>query len=331
MDYKDYYEVLGIQKTASEKEIKQAFRKLARKFHPDVNPGDRGAENKFKEINEAHEVLSDPEKRRKYNQLGANWKRYEKSARPSGGPGVSGFNVGFEGPGGGAFSDFFKTFFGAGMDVDDLFNRPSGAGFRGARQRGGPRGFGAVPPSAAQPARDVSASINITLEESHDGTVRRLSVERAGATDIIEVRIPKGVKNGSKVRVAGKGEPGGPGKSKDLYLEVKMVPHAIYQRDGDDLSLDLPVTFAEAALGAEIEVPTLSGKARIKLPKGSQPGRRMRLKGKGMPKLKGSGHGDLFAKLMVVVPKELDKREKELMEELATLSKENPRAHLGCS
>ncbi len=324
MDYKDYYEVLGIQKTASEKEIKQAFRKLARKYHPDVNPGDRGAENKFKEINEAHEVLSDPEKRRKYNQLGANWKRYEPSARPSGGAGFPGFNVGFEGPGGG-FSDFFKTFFGAGMDVDDLFGR-SGAGFRGAR-----RGGGRAPSYAAQPGRDVTASINITLEESHNGTVRRLSVERAGATDVIEVRIPKGVKDGSKVRVAGKGEPGGSGKSKDLYLEVKMVPHAIYQRDGDDLSLDLPVTFAEAALGAEIEVPTLSGKARIKLPKGSQTGRHMRLKGKGMPKLKGSGHGDLFAKLMVVVPKELEKREKELVEELATLSKENPRAHLGCA
>ncbi len=317
MDYKDYYEVLGIQKTASEKEIKQAFRKLARKYHPDVNPGDRGAENKFKEINEAHEVLSDPEKRRKYNQLGANWKRYEPSPRPGGGPGFSGFNVGFEGPGGGGFSDFFKTFFGAGMDVDDLFGR-SGAGFRGAQ-------------SAAQPGRNVTADISITLEESHSGTVRRLSVERAGATDVIEVRIPKGVKDGSKVRVAGKGEPGGSGESRDLYLAIKMIPHAIYQRDGDDLSLDLPVTFAEAALGAEVEVPTLSGKARIKLPKGSQPGRRMRLKGKGMPKLKGRGHGDLFAKLVVVVPKELEKREKELVEELATLSKESPRAHLGCA
>ena len=316
MDYKDYYEVLGIQKTASEKEIKQAFRKLARKYHPDVNPGDRGAENKFKEINEAHEVLSDPEKRRKYNQLGANWKRYEQSPRPGGGPGFSGFNVGFEGPGGGGFSDFFKTFFGAG-DVDDLFGR-SGAGFRGARP-------------AARPGRNVTADISITLEEAHNGTVRRLSVERAGATDVIEVRIPKGVKDGSKVRVAGKGEPGGSGESRDLYLAIKMIPHAIYQREGDDLSLDLPVTFAEAALGAEVEVPTLSGKARIKLPKGSQPGRRMRLKGKGMPKLKGRGHGDLFAKLVVVVPKELEKREKELVEELATLSKESPRAHLGCA
>ncbi len=326
MDYKDYYEVLGIQKTASEKEIKQAFRKLARKYHPDVNPGDRGAENKFKEINEAHEVLSDPEKRRKYDQLGANWKQYEPSTRPGGGAGFGGFNVGFEGTGGG-FSDFFKTFFGAGMGVDDLFGQ--GAGLHGARRGGGPRGFGGAPPSA--PGRDVTAGINITLEECHNGTVKRLSIERAGKTDVIEVRIPKGVKDGSKVRVAGKGEPAGSGKSKDLYLEVKMVPHALYQREGDDLSLDLPVTFAEAALGAEIEVPTLSGKARIKLPKGSQPGRRMRLKGKGMPKLKGSGHGDLFARIMVVVPQELEKREKELVEELATLSNENPRANLGCA
>jgi DnaJ-class molecular chaperone len=336
VDYKDYYQVLGIPKNAGEKEIKQAFRKLARKHHPDVNPGDLGAEQKFKEINEAHEVLSDPEKRRKYDQLGANWKQYEQYARssggPRGGPGFGGYRVDFEGPGGGGFSDFFKMFFGGGVDLDDLFGQArGGAGAEGRRTRGAPRGFsgfGAPPPP---PPRDVSAPIEVTLEESFHGTTRRLALEGASGTESIEVRIPPGVKDGSKIRVAGKGERGHDGDSGNLYLEVRMRPHPLYRREGDDLHVDVPVTFAEAALGAEIEVPALSGKARIRVPPGSQTGRQMRLKGKGMPMLKGGGHGDLFAKLVVVVPKELNSRELELVKELASLRAENPRAHLGCT
>ena len=330
MDYKDYYQVLGIAKNASEKEIKQAFRKLARKHHPDVNPGDRGAEQKFKEINEAHEVLSDPEKRRKYDQLGANWKQYEQYARGPSPSGFGGFRVDFGGPGGGGggFSDFFKTFFGGGIDLDDLFGQPSGGGFRSGRRERSARGFGAAP----EAARDVSAVVEVSLEEAHQGTTRRLSVEGSPGAESFEVRIPAGVKEGSKVRVSGKGEKSLGGNAGDLYLEVKVKPHPLYRREGDDLYVDVPVTFAEATLGAEIEVPTLSGRARIRVPAGSQTGRLMRLKGKGMPRLKGAEPpGDLFAKLVVVVPKELQPRELELVKELQTLRSDNPRAHLGCA
>jgi DnaJ-class molecular chaperone len=335
VDYKDYYEVLGVPKNASEKDIKQAFRKLARKYHPDVNPGDRGAEQKFKEINEAHEVLSDPEKRRKYDQLGANWKQYEQYARGAGGgaggPGFGGFRVEFEG-GGGGFSDFFKTFFGGGIDLDDLFGQ-AGGGFRAGRSEGGRvrsgrgfSGFGAEPPRP----RDVSATIEVSLEESFHGTTRRISLEGGASSESIDVRIPKGVKDGSRIRVSGKGERGASGAG-DLYLEVRTRPHPLYRREGDDLYVDVPVTFAEAALGAEIEVPTLGGKARIRVPAGSQTGRLMRLKGKGMPRLKGGGEGDLLARLTVVVPRELSSRELELVKELASMRSENPRAHLGCT
>jgi len=325
VDYKDYYQVLGVPKNASEKDIKQAFRKLARKHHPDVNPGDRGAEQKFKEINEAHEVLSDPEKRRKYDQLGANWKQYEQYARGPSPGGFGGFRVDFEGPGaGGGFSDFFRTFFGGGIDLEDLFGQ--GGGPRGSRRERKARGFGAAPDAG----RDVSAVVEVSLEEAHQGTTRRLSLEGSPG-EAFEVRIPPGVKEGSKVRVSGKGEKSLGGSPGDLYLEVKITPHPLYRREGDDLHVDVPVTFAEAALGAEIEVPTLSGRARIRVPAGSQTGRLMRLKGKGMPRLKGGEPGDLFAKLLVVVPKELKPRELELVKELQTLRSDNPRAHLGCA
>ncbi len=336
MEYKDYYQVLGVSKSASEKELKQAFRKLARKHHPDVNPGDRGAEQKFKEIGEAYEVLSDSEKRKKYDHLGANWKQYEQYSRQGSAPGggFPGFeNVQFEfgggapgARGGAGFSDFFNIFFGGGVDLGDLFGGGSGAGGRTGGRRRGARGFGGAAPAG----RDVSAPLEVTLEESYHGTAKRLTLHEGGSP-AIDVRIPVGVRDGSKVRVAGKGEAGPDGRSGDLYLEIRVKPHELYRRDGEDLYVDVPVTFAEAALGAEIEVPTLSGKARIKVPAGSQTGRLMRLRGKGMPKLKGGGHGDLFVKLGVVVPADLNPREEELVKELNGLRSENPRAHLGCS
>ncbi|HSF17208.1 MAG TPA: J domain-containing protein [Vicinamibacteria bacterium] len=330
MDYKNYYDVLGVKKDATDKEIKQAFRKLARKYHPDVNPGDRGAEQKFKEINEAHEVLSDSEKRRKYDQLGANWKQYEQYARqqPGGFPGFGGVRVDFGG-GGGGFSDFFRTFFGGGIDLDDLFSQ-RGGGVRGARPRRGTeargfQGFGGPPPPS-QATRNIAGTIEVALEEAYRGTTKRLTIENHTGVETIDVRIPSGVRDGSKIRVAGKG-----GAAGDLYLEVRIRPHPLYRREEDDLHIDVPVTFAEAALGAEIEVPTLSGKARIKVPPGTQTGRRLRLKGKGMPRHKGDGTGDLFVKILVVVPKQLNTRELELVKELASLRAENPRAHLGCT
>ena len=321
MDYKDYYQVLGVPKNASEKQIKQVYRKLARKYHPDINPGDRGAEVRFKEINEAYEVLSDPDKRRKYNQLGTNWQQYERYARQGAGggaPGFGGFRVDFGGMGGersGGFSDFFKTFFGGGLDIDELFGRGGGGGFRGPGSGGKRRGGFSGSPSKG---RDVTASLEITLEESFHGAIKRLSLQ-AGAGEPpqqMEVKIPAGVSDGSRIRAAGKGERLGGGPPGDLYLEIEMRPHHLYRREGNDLHVDVPVTITDVALGAEIEVPTLTGNARIKVPPVSQSGRLLRLRGKGMPKLKGGGHGDLFVKLKVVTPTDLTERERELLEEL---------------
>lgn len=339
MEYKDYYQILGVGKSATEKEIKQAYRKLARKHHPDINPGDRGAEVKFKEINEAYEVLSDPEKRRKYEQLGANWKQYEQYAhqQPGGFPGFQGFHVEFGGAEAerfGGFSDFFKTFFGGGLDLDDLLggmgrggSRRSGFGGRGGGREGGFR-------PAPSRGRDVSATLEVSIEEAFHGSRKRLALQSSpGAPDQqIEVKVPAGVRDGSRIRLSGRGEPGSMGGPPgDLYLVVQIRPHPMYRRDGDDLYVDLPVTVTEAALGAEVEVPTLSGKARIKIPPGSQSGRHMRLRGKGMPHLKGGGSGDLFAKLHVVTPTQLSDRERELYQELGSLRRDNPRAHLGCA
>ena len=340
MDYKDYYRTLGVSKTATPKDIKQAYRRLARKHHPDVNPGDRGAEARFKEINEAYAVLSEPEKRRKYDRLGANWQQYERAAQQQGGqgfpPGFQGFHVEFEGePGGerfGGFSDFFNMFFGGGFDTDSIFGGAGGTG-RGKRPREAsarPAGFG----FDASPAkgRDVSAHLEITLEEAFRGSQKRLSLQSTpgSSPQQIDVKIPAGVREGSRVRVASKGEPG-PGGSPpgDLFLEVKLLPHPIYRRDGDDLYVDLPVTLTEAALGAEVEVPTLSGGTRIKVPAGSQSGQLLRLRGKGMPRVKKDGHGDLLVRLKVVTPTQLSDRERQLLEELRSLGTENPRARFG--
>lgn len=344
MEYKDYYRVLGVSKTAGEKEIKQAYRKLARKYHPDVNPGDRGAESRFKEIGEAYEVLSDPDKRRKYDQLGANWQQYERFARERGGgfgtgfPGFEGLRMEFGGRGAerfGGFSDFFKVFFGGGLDLDDSLGR-GGKGFgAGGPGFGASRGFAGA--SGFEPLSgkggDLTAPIEITMEEAYHGTRQRLSLQTTpqGPPQQIEVKIPPGVREGSRVRVASKGEPGrGGGPSGDLYLEVKLLPHRLYRREGDDLYCEVPVSVTEAALGAEIEVPTLSGKARIKVPPGSQSGSSLRLRGKGLPHLKGGQHGDLLVKLKVVTPTDLSDRERKLLEELRSIRGQNPRAHLGC-
>jgi curved DNA-binding protein len=333
VEYKDYYQTLGVPKNASEKQIKQAYRKLARKYHPDINPGDRGAETRFKEINEAYEVLSDSEKRRKYDQLGANWKQYERVAReyPGGSPGFEGFRVEFGGQGGerfGGFSDFFKTFFGAGLDLDEILGGAKSGGFRGG---GFGRGGGFSSPPAR--GRDVSAPIEVTLEDAYHGSPKRLSLQSGPVAETrdIEVKIPRGVRDGSRIRIAGKGEPSPTGASGDLYLEVKIRPHRLFRREGDDLYVDVPITVTEAALGAEIEVPTFTGKARIRVPAGSQNGRLMRLRGKGMPRLKGKDYGDLLVKLAIVTPTELGEREREILKELGALQKGNPRAHLGCS
>jgi curved DNA-binding protein len=316
MEYKDYYKILGVDRNADEKEIKKAYRRLARKYHPDVNPDNKEAEERFKEINEAHEVLTDPDKRRKYDQLGANWQQWQHMGRdPSGfdwsqwttrAPGGGRVHVEygdlgdlFGGAfGGGGFSDFFEAIFG-------------GAGRQGSQAWTGTR--------QARPRRgqDYEQPVEITLEEAFSGTRRVL--EKDGRR--IEVKIPPGVKTGSKVRIAGEGAPGlGRGATGDLYLKVTVLPHKVFERQGDDLYCEVPVNLYAAILGGETNVPTLKGTVSLKIPPETQGGRTFRLKGQGMPQLRDSKkHGDLYAKVKVVLPKGLSAKEKELFRELAQM------------
>jgi curved DNA-binding protein len=309
VDYRDYYEVLGVPRGAGDEEIRSAYRKLAREYHPDVNK-DPGAEDRFKEVSEAYEVLRDPEKREKYDRFGANWKAGQDVSGASGFGDASGFggSSGFGGFGAGdgqgfgdgaGFSDFFESFFGG---------RPGGSarGFEGFSMRGG----------------DQEATLEVTLEEAAHGGKRKFSL--ADGRDF-EVRIPPGVRDGQKIRLAGQGGEGSSGgPAGDLYLRVRIKPHPRFRREGDDLVVEIPVAPWEAALGATVPVPTLDGSAKVKVPAGSSSGRRLRLKGEGMPG-PGERKGDLYASVRIVVPKKLEKRERELFEELAAASRFDPR------
>ena len=326
MEFKDYYSTLGVAKTASEKEIKQAFRKLARKHHPDVNPGDKAAEGKFKEINEAYEVLGDPAKRKKYDELGANWRMYEQAAA-SGSAGAGPFggqwNVNVGGaPGGGVrtmtqeemeelfgdstpFSDFFTTFFGGGG-----FEPASGArATRGrTRQRAG---------------RDVEHELELTLDDAFHGTTRRLALKHDGHARTVDVRIPAGVGEGSRVRVSGEGEHGvGGAAAGDLYLRIRLAPHSVFERKGRDLYVKVPLPVTTAVLGGEADVETLAGKpARLRIPPLTQNGQVFRLKGFGMPAVgKTNEKGDLYARVDVQLPTQLSTEERAHYEALAKLS-----------
>ncbi|RLC65751.1 MAG: J domain-containing protein [Chloroflexi bacterium] len=320
MEYRDYYKILGVSRDASEKEIKRAYRKLARQFHPDVNPGDKRAEERFKEINEAYEVLSDPDKRHKYDQLGANWQQWQRMGRDPGqfdwsqwfasAPGGVrvewGGDIGdlFGGSGASAFSDFFRTIFGGMGDTgytraaEDLFRRPTGQhGVRG---------------------QDMDASIEITLEEAFHGTTRVL---RQGNRRI-RVKIPPGARTGSKVRIAGKGGPGyGVGSPPgDLYLNITVKPHPVYEREQDDLRCEIDVDLFTAVLGGQVRLATLNGDVSLRIPPGTDGGTTFRLRGKGMPNPRNpERRGDLLATVQIQVPKSLAPRERELFEELAHL------------
>jgi curved DNA-binding protein len=319
LDFKDYYTTLGVPKTASEKEIKQAYRKLARKHHPDVNPGDKSAEAKFKEINEAYEVLGDPEKRRKYDELGANWRAYEQAqqqGQPWGAPfGGGAYSANTGGAGGyrtmteeemrdlfgneDPFSDFFKTFFGGGGS--------SGGG----RQRAGRA-------TRVQKGRDIEHEVDLTLEEAFHGTTRRMSIKEGGHARSVDVRIPVGVKDGSRVRAAGEGESGANGGvAGDLYLRVRIRPHAMFERKADDLHSRVAVPVTTAVLGGEAQVPTISGAVRLKIPESTQNGQVFRLKGHGMPAVgKPDDRGDLYATVDVQLPRSLTKEQREHYEAL---------------
>jgi molecular chaperone DnaJ len=336
MEYLDYYAVLGVSRDADEKKIRDAFRKLARKYHPDVNQGDKQAEAKFKQISEAYEVLSNKEKRQKYDTLGAQWEqisRDEELRRRYAAEHE-------EEVAGGDFSDFFSTFFG---------------GEAGARRGGGPfwSSFGGGQENAH--ALDVEASLTVTLEEAAKGTMRRLDLQledlcsqcggsgmiageskRQGASRVVNAkpcpscrgqgvlpvhravnaRIPAGVTEGARLRLAGQGGHGAHGRAGDLFLRIHLAPHPIFRVTERDLTCELPVWDFEAALGAQVDAPMLEGRVRVKVPAGSQSGQTLRLRGKGLPGRKSSGAGDLLYTLKIVIPTGLDEDEKRLLTEL---------------
>ncbi len=301
MEYRDYYRVLGVPKGASTKEIKAAYRKLARKHHPDVNPGNKAAEARFKEINEAYEVLGDSEKRKRYDALGANWDAYSRGGGgPTGGwPG--GVRVEYEDLGGGAsgFSDFFRTFFGGGFGG-------GGGGFSGF-----PGGFGA---QQRPEALDAEGEVELTLAEVVKGTTRE--VRLGGGKRRVEVRIPPGVRAGSRVRVAGEGGQGSGGRRGDLFLRVRIAPDPAFVPSGDDLATTVRVPVTVAVLGGEALVPTLDGSVAIKIPPETPTGRVFRLRGHGLPHPGGKGRGDLLATLAIELPRRLTSRQLELFEQL---------------
>jgi len=324
MDFKDYYATLGVPKTATAKEIKQAFRKLARKHHPDVNPGDKAAESRFKELNEAYEVLGDAAKRKKYDELGSNWRMYEQ-AGPGAGPGGwspgAGPFTGGGGTGGGGyrtmtqeemeemfgsanpFSDFFQTFFGGEVHAGDA--RGGRAGRRAPRK-----------------GRDFEDEIQLELEDAYRGATRRLTIKQDGHARTVDVRIPSGVGEGSRVRIPGEGEHGTPGgQAGDLYLRIRLAPHSRFERKANDLYTRVTVPLTTAVLGGEVEVPALSGKAlRLKIPATTQSGQVFRLRGHGMPVLgKAEERGDLYATAEIQLPRQLSPDERTHFEALQKL------------
>jgi len=309
---RDYYETLGVSKTANEDEIRSAFRKLARKYHPDVAKDKKTAEEKFKQINEAYEVLSDPEKRRKYDQLGENWNQPGGFQPPpqwgAGQPGGgfhrgSGENGGVEFEfGGTGFSDFFEAFFGGGR------GRSAFGGF-GQRE------------TMAERGSDVEADIMVTLEEALHGSTRQVSLRRAGSkkTETYQVRIPRGVREGQRIRLAGQGEASERGgKSGDLFLRVRLARHPDFSVEGSDLVHEVKIAPWQAVLGDQLIVPTLEGNARLKLPSGTQGGQRFRLRERGLPGVSGQ-RGDLYVVVQIALPKKLTEREQEIWEQLARL------------
>lgn len=328
--FKDYYEILGVPRTASADDIKKAYRKLARKFHPDINKAS-GAEAKFKEIGEANEVLSDPEKRGRYDQLGANWQagqdfrpppgyenmHYEFRGAPGGGRGGRGFNPRDMGE----FSDFFES----------LFGQQFGGGRPGTR----PAMWEPEEEEQFPGGGDQEVSITISLEEACHGATKSIRLQSTepdargrmqAQTKTYQVKIPPGITEGARIRLAGQGarSPGN-GHAGDLYLKVQIAPHPTFRVNGHDLEVDLPLAPWEAALGARVNIPTLEGPAALTIAAGTESGQRLRLRGKGMKQGKGLEPGDLLVAIKIVVPKKLSPREKELFEELAKVSSFKPR------
>ncbi|MGC9333791.1 MAG: DnaJ C-terminal domain-containing protein [Anaerolineae bacterium] len=313
MEYKDYYEILGVDKNASDKEIKKAFRKLARQHHPDVNPGDPKAEERFKEINEAYEVLSDSDKRGKYDRLGADWQRWQHSGTPgdfdwgrwtAGRPGGERVHVRYGTP------EDLHDIFGDSSPFSDFFSQIFG-GMGGARAPGTGGYQYQVQPQRGQ---DYEQAVEITLQEAYHGTTRML--QKDGQR--LEVQIPAGARTGTRVRISGEGGTGAAGgPSGDLYLRVTVMPDPRFERRADDLHTTVHADLYTMVLGGEVSVPTMTGRVALTIPAGTQNGRTFRLRGKGMPRLRNpEQHGDLYAKVEVQLPTRLTARQRELFEEL---------------
>jgi curved DNA-binding protein len=316
MEYKDYYRTLGIEKGASTEDVKKAYRKLARKHHPDVNPNDPQAEGRFKEINEAYEVLRDPDKRSKYDRLGANWQRYQQTG---GDPGGYDWSQWFS-AGGGARPGGQRVYTDYG-DLNDLFGQ---GGFSDFFQTifGGRAGGGAQPGwqnARAVTGRDAELQVEISLEEAFQGATRIVQI----GDRRLEVKIPAGVDSGSRVRIAGEGGPGAQGsRSGDLFLVIQVQPHERFRREGSDLRLTLPVDLYTMVLGGDAVVTTLIGRVSLRIPAGTRSGQAFRLRGQGMPSLKtGEPAGDLYVEAVPTIPADLSEREQELYRELAAIRK----------
>lgn len=316
--FRDYYEILGVSKTASQDEIRKAFRKLARQHHPDVSKEKASAEEKFKEINEAYEVLSDEEKRQKYDQLGANWNQpggYQTPPGWEGAPGSRGGGGSFAGGdfefGGTGFSDFFEMFFGSRRGGG---GRPGGGGFDFG-------GYGGGRPGVAR-GEDLTADLMVTMEEALRGGKRSVSFRRSGSSKVetYDVKIPAAVYEGQRIRLKGQGEAGiGGGESGDLFLRVRIAQHPEFEREEADLYYDLEVTAPEAVLGGEFQVPTLDGgNAKLNIQPGTQGNQKLRLRGRGLPK-NGGGRGDLYVVVSINIPKELSPAQRELWTKLREL------------
>ena len=321
--YKDYYDTLGVSRKATEKEIKAAYRKLARQHHPDANPGDKQAEEKFKEIAEAYEVLKDADKRKKYDMLGSNWKAGAEFRPPPDFGGftfdfgdLGGFGRGgpFTGKGSSAFSDFFEMVFG------QSFGPETGAAAGGPA--GGPR---------HSRGQDQEAEIELTVDELVRGTARNIQISGPGLKPkTLEVKIPAGLRAGKKVRVPGEGGISMDGGTRgDLFLKINVKPHAYYTIDGDNLISELAITPAKAVLGGEATVQTMDGPVTIVIPPGSQSGRMLRLRAKGLPRYKQDGRGDQLVRLKLVLPGDLSAEERALYEKLAELEAAKGRAKAG--
>lgn len=332
--FRDYYEVLGVKREGTAEQIRQAFRKLARKYHPDVNPGDKSAEEKFKEINEAYEVLSDGEKRKKYDELGPNWKNGADFTPPPEWGRVEFRDFGDVFGGTTGFSDFFETLFGGARSGRATSQR------RSSRRASSFRG------------QDSEAEMTLSLEDAHRGGIHRITLKGVRACSdcagsgvsagricptcrgsgqvlspkTIDINVPPGARDGSVIKLAGQGQPGSNGgEPGDLYIRIALEPHRLFSVNGDDTLVEVPISPWEAVLGAKIGVQTIDGRAEVKIPPGSQAGQRLRLKGQGLNK-RGGGRGDHYVRLRIVVPLKVSDREKQLYGELASVTKFNPRA-----